>query len=177
MPPNGSFESQSFNPFSVNGDFKDNDQDPDVNFCPTHISSLDTSYYIPNELNENLENFQQKSFSVLHLNIRSMNKNFESFREILDSLNLLGFSFSAICLSETWCQPHKTSNSNLQIPDYVSLHQIRKNCRGGRLCIFLLESIFYIVRDDLAVSSNAIKCFCVEVFNKNSKIIVLNLTY
>ena len=28
MPPNGSFKSQSFNPFSVNEDLKDNKQDP-----------------------------------------------------------------------------------------------------------------------------------------------------
>ena len=80
MPPNGSFESQSFNPFSISEDPKDNDQDPDVNFYQTQISSLDTSYYIPNEVKENLENFQQKSFSALHLNIRRMSKNFESFR-------------------------------------------------------------------------------------------------
>ena len=93
MPPNGSFESQSFNSFSVNEDLKD--QEPDANFYQTQISSLDTSYYILNELKKNLENFQQKSFSVLHLNIRSMSKNSESFRELLDSLC---FSFSAICL-------------------------------------------------------------------------------
>ena len=174
MPPNSSFESQSFNPFSINEDFKDNDQDPDVNFYQTQISSLDTSCYIPNEVKEKLENFQQKSFSVLHLNIRSMSKNFESFREFLDSLC---FTFSAICLSETWCQSHKTSNSNLQIPDYVSLQQTWKNRRGRGLCIFLLESFSYKVRDDLAVNSSAIECLCVEVFNKNLKSIVLNLTY
>ena len=157
MPPNSSFESQSFNPFSINEDFKGNDQDADVNFYQTHISSLDTIYYIPNEVKEKLENFQQKLFSVLHVNIRSMSKNFEWFREFLDSLL---FTFSAICLSETWCQPHKTSKSNLQIPGYVSLHQTRKNRRGGGLCIFLLESFSYGVRDDLAVNSNAIECLC-----------------
>ena len=112
-----SFESQSFNPFSVNEDLKNNDQDPDVNFYQTQISSVDTSYYIPNEVKEKLENFQQKSFSLLHLNICSMRKKFELFREFLDSLC---FTFSAICLSETWC--HETSNSNLQIPGYISLH-------------------------------------------------------
>ena len=80
MPPNGSFESQSFNPFPVNEDLKDNDQDPDVYFYQTHISSLDKSYYIPHEIKEKLENFQQKTFSVLHLNIRSTSKNFKSFR-------------------------------------------------------------------------------------------------
>ena len=44
MPPNSSFESQSFNPFSINEDFKDNDEDPDVNFYQTQISSLDTIF-------------------------------------------------------------------------------------------------------------------------------------
>ena len=176
MPPNGNFETQSFNPFSVNEDLKGNDQDPNVNFYQTQISSLDTSYYIPNEVKENLENLQQKSF-FLHLNIRSMSKNFESFREFLDSFC---FSFSAqflICLSETWSQHHETSNSNLQIPGYISLHQTKKIRRGGGLCILLLESLSCKVRDDLAVNSRAIECLCVEVFNKNSKSIVLNLTY
>ena len=172
MPPNSSFESQSFNPFSINEDFKDNDQDPDVNFYQTQISSLDTSYYIPNEVKGKLKNFQQKSFSVLHLNIPSMSKNFELFRE---SLDLLCLTFSAICLSETWCQPHETSDSNLRIPGYVSLHQTSKNRRGGELCIFLLESLSYKVRDELAVNFSAIECLCGEVFNKNFKSIVLNL--
>ena len=57
MPLNGSLESQSFNPFSVNKDLKDNAQDADVNFCPKQIFSLDTTYYISNEVKENLENF------------------------------------------------------------------------------------------------------------------------
>ena len=55
MPPNSSFEFHSFNPFSINEDFKDNDHDPDVNFFRTQISSLDKSYYIPNEVKEKLE--------------------------------------------------------------------------------------------------------------------------
>ena len=71
MPPNGSSETQSFNPFSVNEDLKDNDQDPGDNFYQTQISSLDTSYYIPNEVRENLENFQiaeEEGFAFSYLN-------------------------------------------------------------------------------------------------------------
>ena len=62
MPPSGNFETQSFNPFSVNEDLKDNDQNPDVNFYQTQISSLDTSYYTPNEVKENLENSSKNHF-------------------------------------------------------------------------------------------------------------------
>ena len=42
---------------------------------------------------------------------------------------------------------------------------------------FLIESLSYKVRDDLAVNPSAIECLCVEVFNKNSKSTVFNLTY
>ena len=126
---------------------------------------VDTSYYIPNEVKENLEIFQQKSFSVLHLNIYNMSKNFESFQEFLDSLC---FSFSAILIQCYQISKYLT---------YVNLHQTRKNRSGGGLCIFLLESPFYKVRDDLVVNSKTIECLCVEVVNKNLKSIVLNLTY
>ena len=69
------------------------------------------------------------------------------------------------------------STKNLQIPGYVSLHQTWKNRRGGGLCIFLLESLSYKVRDDFAVNSSAIECLCVEVFNKTSKSILSNLAF
>ena len=69
------------------------------------------------------------------------------------------------------------STKYLQIPGYVSLHQTRKNRRGGGLCIFLLESLSYKVRDDLAVNSRGIEYLCVEAFNKNSKSILLNLAF
>ena len=128
MPPNSSFESQS-------SDFKDNDQDPDVNFYQTQTGKFPTK--------------------IIFRPTFKMSKNFESFREFLNSLC---FTFSAIYLSETWCQPHETSNSNIQIPGYVSLHQTRKNCRGGGLSIFLLKSLSYKVRHKLAVKSSAVEC-------------------
>ena len=65
----------------------------------------------------------------------------------------------------------------LLIPGYLSLHQTRRNRRVGGLCIFLIESLSYKVRNDLAINFSSTECLCAEVFNKNSKSIVLNLTY
>ena len=53
---------------------KDNNQDSDDDFHQKQVSFLDTSYHIPNEVKENLENLEQNSFSVLHLNNHSMSK-------------------------------------------------------------------------------------------------------
>ena len=60
---------------------------------------------------------------------------------------------------------------------YLRLHPTRKNCRGGGLCIFLLEALSHKFRDSLAVNSSTIECLCVAVLKKNSNSIVFNLTY
>ena len=63
-----------------------------------------------------------------------MEKTFEAFQDFIESLNL---KFRAICLSETWLQPHEISNSNFQLPRSYSFHLTREKNRGGELCIFL----------------------------------------
>ena len=40
-------------------------------------------------------------FSVLHVNIRSISKNFEKLKDLLANVNL---KFKIICLKETWCK-------------------------------------------------------------------------
>ena len=53
-------------------------------------------------------------FSMLHLNIRSANKNFESLRLLLESLS---FNCSVIGLSETWFSNH-SDPSLFTLPNY-----------------------------------------------------------
>ena len=74
MVPNCDFESHTFDPFSINEDLEENEQDPDVNYYHDQIPSLQTEYYYPNEAKELLQKHRPSSFSVLHLNIRSMKK-------------------------------------------------------------------------------------------------------
>ena len=52
---------------------------PDINFHQD-ISSLETHCCTPNKFKNNFQYFSKDSFSILHLNIRSINKNFESFK-------------------------------------------------------------------------------------------------
>ena len=101
-----------------------------------------------------------------------MKKHFEAFQDFIESLN---FKFSSICLSETWLQPHKTPDSNFELPGYYCFHITREKNTGGGLCTFLQET--HKFRKDLQVNFKAFECFCVEVENKNPKNIVLNLVY
>ena len=98
MAQNTTFESLNSNPFIVNDSLNDNSQEPDVNFFPNNFSPLDTDYISPDDFSKNFKDFTENSFSVLHLNSRSLNKNFESFAELYRSLS---FKFSIICFSET----------------------------------------------------------------------------
>ena len=68
-----------------------------------------------------------------------MKKHSEVFQDFIESLN---FKFSAICFSETWLQPHETSDSNFQLSGYYSFHLTREKNRGKELCIFFAESLF-----------------------------------
>ena len=91
------FETLNYN-MSDNTDFLlDDSCDPDVNFFNKNFQSLDTPYLMPGEFYNFLDSSLDQ-FSVLHLNIRSIKKNFENFKLFL---NLINFTFSVICLSET----------------------------------------------------------------------------
>ena len=83
MAPEPSFETMCFNPFLASDSLNDSNQNPD-NFY-NEISSLESNYLSPSEIDKNFKNFSTESFSVIHLNIRSMNKNFEAFQDFYKS--------------------------------------------------------------------------------------------
>ena len=97
MTPDTTFESMIFNPFSNKEYFVDNDDHSDVNFYHD-VFMLDTQYLMPDKFKTNLKDFSKNSFSILHLKIIGMNKNYEAFIEFYSKLNHI---FSVICFSET----------------------------------------------------------------------------
>ena len=60
------------------------------------ISPLDTKYFNPNEIHEGFKCLCKNSFSILHVNIRSINKSFETFKNFYSKLNC---TFSVIYFS------------------------------------------------------------------------------
>ena len=174
MSPEPSFESLYFNPFLVKDSLNYTNQDPDVNFY-NDISSVEISYLSPSEANNKLKSFTSETFSILHLNIRSMNKNFEAFREFYESLDI---NFSIICFSETWANDSNfDKNSLFQIEGYNPIHQIRKNRKGGGIAIFVRNSLLYKIRDDLSINCDDIESLSIEIVNDHTKNIIINVVY
>ena len=81
---------------------------PDVNFYHD-VSVLDTQYLMPDKFKAKFKDFSKNSFSVLHLNIRSINKNFEAFTEFYLKLNHI---FNVICFYETWASEENINKSS-----------------------------------------------------------------
>ena len=65
------FESAAFRTFNFENILNNDSQDPDENF----FNFKDSQYFTPEETSRNLNNFGNSSFSMLHLIIRSLQKN------------------------------------------------------------------------------------------------------
>ena len=121
----GHFEKQVFNPFDFQKVLIDEGNDPDINFFNDKSETVDSPYFSVDEFNSLSEKLLQNSFSILHINIRSLLKNFEKLREYLSPVKR---DFSVVVLTETWCNDNKTAqNSILQLPNYTPIHQIKNN--------------------------------------------------
>ena len=76
-----------------------NSFDANLNFYNINIKNVAIPCIVLENFHTFLNNSLSESFSVLHLNTRSMNKNFENFK---NSLAGLKYDFGIICFSETW---------------------------------------------------------------------------
>ena len=159
------FENEKFNPFNPYNKFN-SDNDPDYNIFNENLPNLDTPYVLPQECYEIFHKFKNDSFSVLHVNMLSLKKNFEKLKLLLSKIN---FSFKVICLTETWCEDERFEKTSIyQLNDYTAIHQERKNKRkGGGVCCFIHNSIIYKQRIDISISDENTEALSLEIINKN----------
>ena len=76
------YENLIFNPLKSNSILLENISETDL------ISSndnLNAPYLLPKEASEHLKNVSENDFSVLHVNIRSVQKNFENLKFLYPS--------------------------------------------------------------------------------------------
>ena len=73
------FETLKYNRSNESGDILlDNAYDPDLHFFGKNIKNLDTVYVLPQDFHDSLEKPVTSYFSILHLNIQSIKKTFQS---------------------------------------------------------------------------------------------------
>ena len=128
---------------------------------------------LPEELQHFLCNDEDEKVSVLHLSIRN-NKHFKNFKIFLSNLN---FSFSIICFSETWLNDSNVDNSNYELPNYVSVHQIRNHYKGGGVSVYIHKNFKFKIRNDLSINSKDIESIGVELLCEKRRNTLFNVIY
>ena len=147
MAPNSysfkNFEHLHFNLF-YNESFSDteDERDPDEDFFnELNTQNFECSYLFPNEIESFLsEKENSETINAIHVNIRSLSKNFDNLLDILIDSN---YSFNVLCITETWCTDSTLkNNSNLHLPNFDIILQERKtNKRGGSVLIYIHKSL------------------------------------
>ena len=107
----------------------DENNDPDLNFFNKTVN--EDKYVLDNELNKLIPdlniNYSKDTFSLMHINARSINKNIEAIDQMLSSLRI---SFDIIEISETWISE---PNDLIQMENYKLICSGRRNRKGGGL--------------------------------------------
>ena len=103
---------------------------------------------------------------MLQLNIRSLQKNCDSFFNLLMTLKR---EFKVIYITETWCSDNSMNHNLFKLPQYKKIHQVRRAGKGGSIAVFLHESLTFNIRHDLSVNNTNVEALCVEIINKKIK--------
>ena len=103
---------------------------------------------------------------MLHLFIRSLQKNFDTLFTLLMTVK---FEFKVICITEAWCSDNSMNHNLFELPQYKSIHQVRRISKGGGIAVFLHKSLTFNIRHDLSANNADFEALCVEIINKKSK--------
>ena len=137
-----------------------------------HLEQLNTTYLNPEEVQNHISISNIEGFSALHVNIRSIHKNFENLKLLLSKLN---FTFRIISLTETWSKGECIENNSFyQLENYLMMHQETKDSKkGGGTCIYIHNSLNFKLRNDLSNSDCDSEILSIEIIHKKTKNIIL----
>ena len=115
------FESKFFSFESI---LKSDYNDPSINFFNDKLQEIDSPYFSVENFKTVSDQLNGDKFPILHLNIRSLNKNIDNLRDFLASLK---GKFNVIVFTESWCDETANKNSLFDYENYNSVHKTRKN--------------------------------------------------
>ena len=146
------FEKLRFVPFGFDNVLLNNTNVPDKNIFH-NLCKIDSVFYAFEEAAASLKKFNDKTCSVLHFNVRSLNQNFESLKELQATIK---FDYKAIFFTEICCTDDPRNQTFFNLENYSSINQVRKHGRGGGICVFIHNSLTFKLRSDLGTNSNDI---------------------
>ena len=166
MNPSMEFEQIHCNPLNFFNDQDQDMRDPDLSyFNNLNYNNSDTLYALEKNVKRYLYDIKKYgNLSLIHVNIKSMNSNFEKLHDRL--LNCSN-SLNIICVTETWSTDKDfKNNSNFHLPTFGFIHQQRETGKKvGGILIYLKNYIKFKIIEDLSVTDGNNECITLEIEN------------
>ena len=133
-----------------------------VNDLDTTILQTSESPYIDIEHLHSFLNKYQNTFTVLNLNIQSLNAKYDVFSAMLSDLASVGFYFSAINIQETWISK-KEDITHFLLPEYNAV-ALDATCSSHSGLVTYIHKKFQFVNLDLYKKSQMWEGLFLDVF-------------
>ena len=137
--------------------------DPDINvdIFNDNLDVFNCKYVSVDTFKDEKQHFTD-GLSIICFNIRSFNKNSEEFLAYLTNTD---HTFDVIILTETWGRDD--TRTLFTIPGYNSLHNYRKNKRGGGVSLFIKDTYKYLPIDELDISDEVLETIAATIYSQN----------
>ena len=150
----------------------DIDLDIDENYLNT-FSNCNSTYLEEDSLKAFFKNSEQNSaINLMHVNCRSINKNFSSLVNLLDRVPS---SLTALGVSETWLTPASSDLFNIEGYKFVS--NARLDRLGGGVGLYIAKDFTFRIRNDLSVMKLYFESIFVEIVQKDSSNVIIGCIY
>ena len=133
---------------------------------------INSKYYTPIEFQK--KNFPAKNFSILHINIVSLQAHIDDLKELI---RLLNHSFDVIGISETKMQRNAIQTTNIEIDGYDFEQMPTETCFGG-VALYIKKCYQEKLRHDLSQSVQTVgESIFLEIEQGKSKNILIGCFY
>lgn len=161
MENNLPFDINSFNPFV--SFTEDECPNAHADFEKLRISC---SYYLPKNVSQ-ARITKHASFSIMHLNIRSVLNKLDKLETLILQTNI---DWQVVSLSETWLTPYL--ESSFHMAGFKAFFCSRSDKRGGGSCIFVKEELHASRLNTPCFTTAEVVAACVESTLNKSVIII-----
>ena len=164
VPQGENFESVSVNIHEAGSFTNFDERDPGTNFFDDITkSNFQSSYFKQTKQRKNCTFV--KKLNVLHVNIRSIKRNFENLKALSEKCELV---FNIISVLETRFSNTKLQKkSNLSFTEFDCVpYEKSKNSRGGGVLIFIKKNLSYKIPKDFSESDEQREMFSLEISKK-----------
>ena len=173
---NNIYHNKSNDDQLINGDTYDHSElgnaDPDSIFLVNNRQTIST-YYNERSFNESYQH--SNTFSLFHVNIRSIPRNLDKLELHLDSLK---HNFSIIAISESWLT--SINKDVYHLKGYTHKYEIGEHRARGGVSLFVNNNIRFEVRSDIKVNLDDVNTLFIEISKnsiKSDKNVIVGICY